>query len=176
MAQTASRKNVPREHRRLIAAFADELELRDPDGTILADDPDRSESILRSSVDRLFASSTWEATIGPVYDVDGVARLIGGGAPVTRQAVSKRRLLALKTGSGRVVYPAFQFNEDGSVVDGVADVLKLIEPTQLSSWTIAAWFVSPEDGIEGMQPIEALRSGGRDAVLQVARRWASALQ
>ncbi len=42
------------------------------------------------------------AALGPVYDVDGVARLIGGAAPVTRQAVSKRRLLALKTGSGRV--------------------------------------------------------------------------
>lgn len=176
MAKLATVDNKHAAHRRLVAAFADELEERDPDGLVLGGDVDRAEILLRSVTARLFNAAVWEDELGPVYDAEGVAQLLGGETPVSRQAVSKRRLVVLKTGSGRVVYPAFQFDESGSVVDGVADVVKLVEPTDLSHWTLASWFVSPDVDLDGTQPIAALRAGGKEAVLEVVRRWAVALR
>lgn len=176
MATVATVDNRLAAHRRLVEAFADELEERDPDGRVLGGNADRAEILVRSVTARLFNAAVWEDDLGPVYDAEGVAQILGGETPVSRQAVSKRRLLALRTGSGRVVYPAFQFDESGSVVDGVADVLKLIEPTQLSPWTLASWFVSPDLDLDGTQPIAALRAGGKEAVLEVVRRWAGALR
>jgi hypothetical protein len=58
---------------------------------------------------------------------------------VTKQ-VSKRRLLALTTGSGRVVYPAFQFTaQRGAGLPGVVAT----STTLVSPWTVASWLVSP---------------------------------
>ena len=176
MTRTAAIDTASHSHERIVAAFANELEIRDPDGSMLAERIEQAELLVRAFTARVLNSVAWEKELGPVYDADGVAHLLGGDrAPVSRQAVSKRKLLALRTGSGRVVYPAFQFDEDGSVVSGVADVVKTLEPMQLSRWTLASWFVSPEPELDGLAPIVALRAGGKDAVLDVVHRWAAAL-
>ena len=176
MGKTAAVGVASRSHQRLVAAFAEELELRDPDGLMLAGHTDDAELLVRAVTARVLNAAVWETELGPVYDTDGVAQILGGDqAPVSRQAVSKRKLLALRTGSGKVVYPAFQFDEDGSVVSGVADVVKTLEPTQLSPWTLASWFTSPEPDLDGQTPIVALRAGGKEAVLGVVRRWATSL-
>ena len=160
-------------HQRLLDALARELCIGDPDGLSIARSVD-VDGLARSLAARaLDVGSLWIDELGPVYDTDGVATLLGGGAAVSRQAVHKRRLVALKTGSGRVVYPAFQFTESGGVIDGVGDVLRILEPTGLSSWTVASWFVSPDDGLDGRTPLDALRSGGKDAVIQIATQWAT---
>lgn len=176
MVKTAAVGVASRSHERIVAAFAEELELRDPDGSMLADFTADAELLVRTVTARVLNAAVWETELGPVYDTDGVAQILGGEkAPVSRQAVSKRKLLALRTGSGKVVYPAFQFDEDGSVVSGVADVVKTLESTQLSPWTLASWFISPEPDLDGQTPIAALRAGGKEAVLGVVRRWATAL-
>jgi hypothetical protein len=97
--------------------------------------------------------------LGPMYDVEGVRRLLGRpGAPVSRQAVSKRRgLLALTTGSGRVVYPAFQFG-GGSPLPQLAQVLAELPEELVSRWTV-----------------DVLAAGNVDAVVRAARAWAAAL-
>lgn len=167
---------VPSGHDLLSKHFRRELEAVDPDGTG-ASRLDDMRSAARFAVLHALAEVHWTAEIGPFYDGDSVRTLLGrGGAPVSRQAVSQRRdLLALRTGSGRVVYPAFQF--DGrSPVAGLRAVLEVFETVSVSPWTLASWLSSRSSELDGRTPVEALRSGDVDAVRDVAVRWASALR
>ena len=175
LSTNAAGRRHPAAHLRLLEAIADELERRDPDGEGAGHISD-PEGAARSTVDSLLvADSFWEQHLGPVYDTEGLRRLLGTRDHlVTRQAVNKRRLLAVKTTSGRVYYPAFQFH-GSEPVDGVAEVLRIIDDDAVSRWTLAAWFVSPEAELAGLRPIEVLRAGGIEQVLGIARRWAAAL-
>jgi hypothetical protein len=156
--------------------LAAELLLRDPDGSRFAgtDDP---QLLAREAADRAVdAAQAWIENLGPMYDVEGVRQLLGrSGTPVSRQAVSKRRgLLALATGSGRVVYPAFQF-PGGSPVVGLAQVLDALPEHLVSAWTVASWLVSAEPDLDGDRPIDVLAYGRIEPVVAAARRWAAAL-
>lgn len=158
-------------------ALQRELLKRDPAGTFLdaVDDP----SLLASTTaDRIIDTSRiWEEHIGPFYDVDGVRELLGRGRGklVTRQAVSKRKgLLALTTGSGHVVYPAFQF-EDSTTTVGVSAVMKALPAKTVSPWMVASWLVSNEADLDGSRPIDVIKEGGLERVLVVAKHWAGAL-
>jgi hypothetical protein len=127
----------------------------------------------------LDTAPTWVEHLGAFYDTDGVQKLLSRhGTPISRQAVHKRRgLLALTTGSGQVVYPAFQF--DGQrPVPGLALVLDALPESVVSRWTVASWLVSPEADVDGERPVDVLRDQGPEgqvAVLGAARRWAAQL-
>ena len=54
MAKVATVDNRLAAHRRLVEAFADELEERDPDGRVLGGNADRAEILVRSVTARLF--------------------------------------------------------------------------------------------------------------------------
>lgn len=117
------------------------------------------------------AAAVWTEHVGPFLDSRGVMTLLGG---VTRQAVSQRvkggRLLALRTGSGRTVYPLWQFRE-GDVVTGLAEVLGVAgyEPDRPSTgWTLASWLVTDDPSLGG-SPRELLFAGRVDPVLEAAR-------
>lgn len=122
------------------------------------------------------AGSLWSDELGPFYDSDGVRVLLGN---VTKQAVSDRvqrhRILALQTGSGRLVYPAFQF--DGRrVVEGLGEVLAIVVPDHVESWYVASWLTTPDAALDGHTPIDQLRSGHGEAVLVAARDVAASLR
>jgi len=156
-------------HDPLVAAFARALAERDPDG-LLSQDLE-VELVVDQVVERMLSTSAeWNDLIGPVYDTAGVMSILG----VTRQAVSKRKLVALTTGSGRVVYPAFQFTGSG-LVAGVATVVGLLPESLVSTWTLAVWFVTPLDALDESTPIELLADGDLPPVLLLARRWARGL-
>jgi hypothetical protein len=158
------------------AALALLLELRghDPAGA-LAGGTDARE-LARAVSDRMLDDATrWQEHLGPCFDVNGVREVLGApGRPVSKQAVSQRRgLLALATGSGRVVYPAFQFDGHG-VVAGLAEVLELLPADLVSRWTVASWLVSDDIDI-GSAPISLLLAGRQRPVLEAASQWAEAL-
>ena len=116
------------------------------------------------------AGTLWNDTAGPFFDSDGVRALLGD---ITKQAVSDRvrrhRLLGLRTGSGRLVYPAFQF--DGRhVVRGFPETLMVIAPDDVEGWYVVSWFTTADPELGGRSPIEALRQGDLPAVLAAARR------
>ena len=120
-------------------------------------------------------AASWEQ-LGAFYDSAAVRSLLGReGKPVTRQAVSKRKgLLALATGSGQVVYPAFLFRGRQPVA-GLDQVLNKLPEQLVSRWTLASWLVTPEPDLGGERPIDALFDedpGGVDAVVRVAQAWA----
>ncbi len=167
MTQTAAEAGA---HDALVAAFARELALRDPDGSRSAA-LRGAEVVVEQAVARVLdASTAWSEHLGPVYDVRGVQEILG----VTKQAVSKRRLLALTTGSGRVVYPAFQFTARG-VVPGLPEVVAILDESVVSPWTVASWLVSPAVELDSAPPIDVLASGETGPVLALAAAWARAL-
>jgi hypothetical protein len=127
----------------------------------------------------LDTAATWIEHLGAFYDSEGVRLLLSrNGTRISRQAVHKRRgLLSLTTGSGQLVYPAFQF--DGRrPTPGLSAVLELLPEDLVSRWTVASWLVSPEVELAGERPIDVLRDQGPEgklAVLNAVRRWAAQL-
>ena len=119
---------------------------------------------------------SWQDHLGPFYDQISVSALLSSEARVLSlaQVQSNRDLLALKTGSGAVVYPTFQF-QDHKVLPGLKELQEILSPELLSPWTLASWLVSKEPELNDRCPIDALRDGELPAVLSIARQWATAL-
>jgi hypothetical protein len=160
----------------LLKALAAELLIRDPGWHRHLSVTDYHD-LARQTIDQLMDSaSLWQEHLGPLYDAERVREMLAqSGKPVSRQAVSKRRnLLALRTGSGRVVYPAFQF-QGKAVVPGLEEVLAALPEGVVSRWTLASWLVSPDAELDGDRPIDVLREGAAARVVDVAQHWAAAL-
>jgi len=161
----------PSGHRRLVASFTRSLASLDRDGRLAnADDPEHLGYMAASN---LVAVSHWSAHLGPFYSEQGVAKLLAQHAlGATKHA--PRELLALRTGSGQVVYPAFQFEGQG-LVQGLVEVLEILRAAPISMWTSASWLVSRDPEMDGLSPIEALRRGRPEEVRVAASQWSSAV-
>lgn len=106
---------------------------------------------------------------GGAYDLDQVRTLMRG---VSRQAVDKRvqegSLLAVPGPSNRRSYPTLQFNPDGTVIEGLKAVGEAL-PTS-NPWTILNFLAQPDDRLRGRKPIDVLKEGKIDLVVEAARR------
>jgi hypothetical protein len=105
---------------------------------------------------------------GGAYNLAEVRKVMRG---VSRQAVERRvregSLLAVPGPNNRRSYPTLQFNADGSVVDGLRAV-----PDSLGTqnpWAILGFLINPQDALGGERPIDRLRAGALEPVLQAAR-------
>jgi hypothetical protein len=106
---------------------------------------------------------------GGSYSLDQVRQLMHG---VSRQSIDKRvregSLLAVPGPSNKRHYPAVQFNEDGSVVNGLQAVQQALPTT--NSWSVLNFLIRPDDRLGGRRPIDLLRAGKLDLVIEAARR------
>jgi hypothetical protein len=106
---------------------------------------------------------------GGAYDLAQVRTLMQG---VSRQAVDKRvqegSLLAVPGPSNRRSYPTLQFNPDGTIVEGLKAVCAAL-PTN-NPWTILNFLAHPDDRLQGRKPIDVLRAGNVELVVEAARR------
>lgn len=116
----------------------------------------------------------WELDdeVGPFFETSGVCERLG----VTRQRVhalaNQGRLLKVMTTDHVAFYPAFQF--DGrEPVHGLREVLAEFAEAE-DPWMVATWFISPDPGLDGRSPIQALRDGATDEAAGVARDMAVA--
>ena len=155
------------------AASAFEDALADIVGsTRLPDDP--ADAGRRAALNAV-SGAMWTDHLGPFYNTEGVMALLGG---VSKQAVHDRvrrhRLLALRTDSGRLVYPTFQFVGHAPVT-GLDKVLAIVLPDDAESWMVASWLCTPDPAL-GSTPVAALRAGHHDPVCAAARDLASALR
>lgn len=116
------------------------------------------------------AGSLWADHAGPFLDSEGVTALLGGDDPREASPSPRGRLLlALRTGTGRLVYPLWQFR-DGAPLPGLAEVLDAAgyDPERpASGWTIASWLAT-EDADLGGAPRELLAAGRVEVVLSAA--------
>jgi hypothetical protein len=108
---------------------------------------------------------------GGAFTLDEVCQVMG---QVSRQVIERRvregRLLAVPGPSNRRVYPTIQFGADGQVVTGVKEVLKEL-PTA-NPWTILNFLVNPHGSLDGRKPIDLLKAGQTELVVQAAKNLA----
>jgi hypothetical protein len=108
---------------------------------------------------------------GGAYDLDQVRTLMHG---ISRQRVDRkvkeRTLLAVPGPSNRRLYPTIQFNRDGTVVDGLKLVLEAL-PTR-NAWAVLSFLIRPDHLLDGRKPIDLLKQGKTDIVVEAARRVA----
>lgn len=110
------------------------------------------------------------ADIGPFYASGGAIRQLGGG---TKQALDSRRrsqtVLAMQTGDGTWLYPAWQFTGQGGIHAVLAPVFKALRG--IDRWLAGVWLVSDHPDLSGRSPRRALRDGvDPDVVARLAVR------
>ncbi len=95
--------------------------------------------------------SPLEELTGPFYDTPSLRKWLG----VTRQALDSRArhgsILALMTGDGTRVYPAWQWRADKSTVPHLAEVLPPLLAGSHDPWTVALWMTAPVDWGDGRE-------------------------
>lgn len=98
---------------------------------------------------------------GGSWPVERVAKYLG----LTRQAVDKRRrankLIGLAVGRHGYLYPSWQFSRNGTVprLEDVLGALHRHDP-----WSQVIFMLSPNDRLDGVTPLEALRKGQTEDV------------
>jgi hypothetical protein len=101
------------------------------------------------------------------FDLEAVCSL----TRLTRQAVHKKvtdgRLLAVPAPSNRNVYPVAQFNNDGRSVEGLKEVRKAFGSG--SPWMLLNFLVNPNARLDNRKPIDLLRAGKLDVVIEAAK-------
>lgn len=122
-------------------------------------------------------SSRWDELVGPFYSASQVARICGGISSRALEDLRKRRaVLGLETADGVLVYPAFQFDEQNRMIQGLSQVLQCFPVEPVYGWALAGWLVSPLRALDGISVVHWLREGKDLApVLVLARDTAHRL-
>lgn len=106
---------------------------------------------------------------GGAYDLEQVQQLLHG---VSRQRIDKRvrdgTLLAVPGPSNKRHYPAIQFLDDGTVVEGLRPVLDAL-PTK-NGFAALNFLVRPDRRLDDRRPIDLLKAGLVDLVVEAAQR------
>jgi hypothetical protein len=166
---------MPPRYRTATAAFQETLEQLDlPDGAL---DTEEQAEIGRRGALLATAMLQWEEHLGPLLDWRKVASLMGRVS--TRQGVNdlakRGRLLAVRTKSGQVLYPLFQFR-GAKPFPELPALLELFGHAALDGWTVASWFVTSQDLLDDESPASWLKAGKDPAlVIEAAERVAGRL-
>jgi hypothetical protein len=95
-----------------------------------------------------------------------------GTLGVSRQAIDNRRkrggLLAVQLGRRGFRYPAWQFTADG-VLPGLKETLAALG--DLGPWVQLAFLLNDNAWLDGRRPLDALRAGEIEAVVDAARHY-----
>jgi hypothetical protein len=106
---------------------------------------------------------------GGSFTLEQVRKLLHG---VSRQSVEKRvregSLLAVQGRSNKRYYPALQFKDDGSVVEGLSALQDAL-PTK-NGYAILNFLVNPDPRISNRKPIDLLKEGKVEIVVEAAQR------
>ncbi len=108
---------------------------------------------------------------GGAYDLDQVRTLLRG---ISRQAIDKRvqegSLLAVPGPSNHRSFPTLQFNADGTVIEGLKSVREAL-PTD-NPWNVLNFLAQPDERLNGRKPVDVLKEGKVDLVVEAPRRLA----
>jgi hypothetical protein len=107
---------------------------------------------------------------GGSYDLEQVRRLLHD---ISRQRIDSRvregSLLAVPGPSNKRYYPAVQFKDDGTVVDGLQLVQEAL-PTK-NGYMILNFLIHGDSRLDGRKPIDLLKAGQVDLVVEAAQRF-----
>lgn len=110
------------------------------------------------------AADAWVRAIGPLTDKASLPPHLSGAS----------RPLALRSGSGQVVFPHWALEED--IAGALTLVMRRLPDALVSGWTVASWLCTPEPELGGQRPLDALRADRTEEVLLVAEYWSGQLQ
>lgn len=121
----------------------------------------------------------WASIIGACYTAQSIARALGWTEPQAVEGAASLRLLELRTEDDALLYPQFQL-WNGTVVDGLPEVLRVLHTGTELRWTWAQWLNTRfpgSDGVDEPSNIERLREGQLGDVLLEAKHdawsWSS---
>jgi hypothetical protein len=128
----------------------------------------QSDPLARAFLDGLDAKRELLAQNGGVFKTEQVAEYLG----ITPQAVNRRRmsrqLLALTFRKRGFLYPGWQFTDQGTV-PGLDDVLRAL--AHHDEWMQNVFFISPNVRLGGCQPLDLLREGRLQDVIEAAKQF-----
>ena len=117
----------------------------------------------------------FDELVGPFHDTAAAARRLKVAQHEVMALARQNRLLGCLTDTGALVFPTFQFEADGRIVTGLAEVIEALTHATADAWQMALWMTSPSNELSGRTPLEALRRGDdRDALAaaeHTAVRW-----
>ena len=95
-----------------------------------------------------------------------VAELLGTSRQTPHDRVKAQTLLGLLD-NGVLRFPTWQFDPEGpdGVIDGLPEILKTL---QVSDFAKLNWLVRPNPFLDGLTPIQALRQGYKERVIEEA--------
>lgn len=101
----------------------------------------------------------WGDILGPLLEVDGVRDLLRlKDRRQVRGLSAAGQILELGSPEGHKLYPAFQFDSRGSLYPEISGVIKIFAGMVETPYTIASWFVSPQDLLDGETPTAWIRA------------------
>lgn len=128
----------------------------------------KSDPLARAFLDGLDAKARLIEQNGGIFKTEEVAEYLG----ITPQAVNKRRasrqLVGLTFRKRGYVFPAWQFTDRGTV-PGLEQVLLAL--ADHDEWMQNVFFINPNTRLGGRRPLDLLREGEIQEVLDSAREF-----
>lgn len=95
-----------------------------------------------------------------------VGELLGNSRQTSHDRVKAHTLLGVRD-NGALRFPAWQFDPKGpdGVIDGLPEVLKTL---QISDFAKLNWLVRSSPFLDGLTPVQALKQGQKERVIQEA--------
>jgi hypothetical protein len=132
------------------------------------------EDIADAMVAVLPQSHVFDEISGPFYDTSGLTRWLDISRQALHQRVARHAVLACPLEDGGVVYPTWQFLDNGATIPSLTDVLATLADGTDDAWMMALWMRAPSEDLDDNPPSEWLRAGGDpQRVIEMARQVAS---
>jgi hypothetical protein len=132
------------------------------------------EDITDAMVAALPHSHVFDQISGPFYDTSGLTRWLQISRQALHQRVARHAVLACPLDDGGIVYPTWQFLDNGATIPSLTQVLATLADGTDDAWMIALWMRAPSEELNDDRPSEWLRAGGDpQRVIEMARQVAS---
>ncbi len=132
------------------------------------------EAIADAMVAALPLGHHFDEISGPFYDTAGLARWLGISRQAVHQKSTRLALLACPLADGGVVYPVWQFLDNGATIPALGAVLATLAEGSDDTWMMALWMRAASDQLDGACPSDWLRKGGdAQQVITLAREVAT---
>ncbi|WP_051299335.1 hypothetical protein [Arthrobacter castelli] len=99
--------------------------------------------------------------VGPYYDTRGLQEWLRLSRQALRKRAKAHKLLACKTDDNVLLYPVWQFLDDGSVLPHLDEVLTILASgSPEAPWSWGAWLTAVvDDELDGKSAAQWLRDG-----------------
>jgi hypothetical protein len=134
----------------------------------------REQKLARAQVRGLEARQQLVEAEGGSWSSEEVARLLHISKTAVLKRLTSGRLLAWREERLQAArFPRWQFDEHGQVLDGLEDVLRILnQDARLDAWGKMLFFLQEKPSLDGRRPVDLLRQGKLKEVRLAAQAYA----